>query len=292
MLNAVRLRLAFLLAGLSWIPAEAFAQNRAGDNAMTQAEDAFGFSVGRESIGIYNAGNARGFSPTAAGNVRIDGLYFDPVVRTARPAGRFASASRSGCRRRAIRSRRRAASSTSRCAARPRRWAVRWSSMATAGGTCSARIGRIAADRRRRWRSASGSTAAHIVFSNGTDNRNYTASLTRPLAARGQGSRSCRSGRCTTIMTTKPGHSTFRRALHAAAADMRGMTRARMGRYPLHRPQCRSARQRRAGRRTGSPASAPSDRPVQHDMATAYLPGRSAARRHRRAHPLRRSAGA
>jgi len=60
-------------------PGSAFAQNRADDNAITQAEDAFGFSVGRESIGIYNAGQARGFSPTAAGNVRIDGLYFDPV---------------------------------------------------------------------------------------------------------------------------------------------------------------------------------------------------------------------
>src|SRR4051812_25501474 len=58
---------------------QASAQGRAGDNAVTQAEDAFGFSVGRETIGIYGPGNARGFSPTAAGNVRIDGLYYDPV---------------------------------------------------------------------------------------------------------------------------------------------------------------------------------------------------------------------
>ncbi len=50
---------------------------------MTQAEDAFGFSVGRESLGIYNAGNARGFSPTAAGNIRIDGLYFDQMYSLA-----------------------------------------------------------------------------------------------------------------------------------------------------------------------------------------------------------------
>lgn len=56
----------------------AFAQDRASDNAVTQAEDGFGFSVGRETIGIYTANSARGFSPTAAGNVRIDGLYFDP----------------------------------------------------------------------------------------------------------------------------------------------------------------------------------------------------------------------
>jgi iron complex outermembrane receptor protein len=68
-----------LLASVSLLPAPAAAQDRTADNAITQAEDAFGFSVGRESIGIYNAFNARGFSPTAAGNVRIDGLYFDPA---------------------------------------------------------------------------------------------------------------------------------------------------------------------------------------------------------------------
>jgi iron complex outermembrane receptor protein len=55
----------------------ALGQSRSSDNAVTQAEDAFGFSVGRESLGIYNAGNARGFSPVAAGNLRINGLYFD-----------------------------------------------------------------------------------------------------------------------------------------------------------------------------------------------------------------------
>src|SRR5437763_1483346 len=70
---------AVLLAGLSLVSTAAFAQNRANDNAITQAEDAFGFSVGQESIGIYNATQARGFSPTQAGNVRIDGLYFDPA---------------------------------------------------------------------------------------------------------------------------------------------------------------------------------------------------------------------
>ncbi|QIK77725.1 TonB-dependent receptor [Sphingomonas piscis] len=57
----------------------ASAQDRTDDNAITQAEDAFGFSVGREAIGIYGPGQARGFSPTAAGNVRIEGLYFDPA---------------------------------------------------------------------------------------------------------------------------------------------------------------------------------------------------------------------
>ena len=50
-------------------PAEA--QDRSDDTAITQAEDTFGFSVGRESIGIYGPGQTRGFSPTAAGNVRM-----------------------------------------------------------------------------------------------------------------------------------------------------------------------------------------------------------------------------
>ena len=54
--------------------------SRAEENAVRQAGDAFGTSIGRETIGLYNQGNVRGFSPVAAGNVRIDGLYFDPVV--------------------------------------------------------------------------------------------------------------------------------------------------------------------------------------------------------------------
>ena len=56
--------------------AAAFAQARSDENAVTQAEDAFGFSVGRESLGNYNAGNVRGF-PRGGNNLRIDGLYFD-----------------------------------------------------------------------------------------------------------------------------------------------------------------------------------------------------------------------
>jgi len=50
---------------------------RADDNATKQSDDAFGRSVGNESLGIYNLGDVRGFSPIDAGNVRIEGLYFD-----------------------------------------------------------------------------------------------------------------------------------------------------------------------------------------------------------------------
>jgi iron complex outermembrane receptor protein len=68
-----------MAAALAW-HAPAGAQGRTDENAITQAEDAFGFSLGRETLGIYTAGNVRGFSPTSAGNVRIEGLYFDPAV--------------------------------------------------------------------------------------------------------------------------------------------------------------------------------------------------------------------
>lgn len=54
----------------------AFAQ-RAGENAVRSADDAFGTSVGNERVGLYSPFNARGFSPVQAGNVRIEGLYFD-----------------------------------------------------------------------------------------------------------------------------------------------------------------------------------------------------------------------
>lgn len=59
----------------------AFAQDRAAENAVTQAEDAFGISIGREELGLYSSADVRGFSPSAAGNTRIDGLYFDQFLR-------------------------------------------------------------------------------------------------------------------------------------------------------------------------------------------------------------------
>lgn len=49
----------------------------AADNPVASAEDAFGLTLGLETVGMYSPGQVRGFSPQAAGNVRIDGLYFD-----------------------------------------------------------------------------------------------------------------------------------------------------------------------------------------------------------------------
>ena len=50
---------------------------RADENAVTAAEDAFGTTVGSQQIGLYDLEHVRGFSPRAAGNLRIEGLYFD-----------------------------------------------------------------------------------------------------------------------------------------------------------------------------------------------------------------------
>ena len=62
------------------------AGSRTGENAVRQAGDAFGTTIGREEIGLYSESEVRGFSPRVAGNVRIEGLYFDPVVF---PSGRI-----------------------------------------------------------------------------------------------------------------------------------------------------------------------------------------------------------
>ncbi len=61
------------LAGVS-VPALA---QRTTSNAVTSADDAFGHAVGNERIGIYSTEDTRGFNPVEAGNVRIEGLYFD-----------------------------------------------------------------------------------------------------------------------------------------------------------------------------------------------------------------------
>ncbi len=58
------------------MPSIACAQ-RADENVITSAEDAFGTAVSGETIGLYDATTVRGFSPSTAGNLRIEGLYFD-----------------------------------------------------------------------------------------------------------------------------------------------------------------------------------------------------------------------
>ena len=46
-------------------------------DVISSAEDAFGLTLGPQSLGLYSPSSVRGFSPITAGNARIDGLYFD-----------------------------------------------------------------------------------------------------------------------------------------------------------------------------------------------------------------------
>lgn len=64
------------LAAVSIFCLPAWAQ-RADENAVTSAEDAFGTRVGNEGVGLYDMRSARGFDPQLAGNIRVEGLYFD-----------------------------------------------------------------------------------------------------------------------------------------------------------------------------------------------------------------------
>lgn len=76
----------FLLVSLvSPLSAKRAYSQRADDNAVQSAEDAFGTQIDQQSIGLYSPTNVRGFSPQQAGNLRIDGLYFDQVTIVTNP---------------------------------------------------------------------------------------------------------------------------------------------------------------------------------------------------------------
>ena len=53
-----------------WISLAIGADLPTDTNVVSTADDAFGITLGPESLGLYNAGNVRGFSPLTAGNVR------------------------------------------------------------------------------------------------------------------------------------------------------------------------------------------------------------------------------
>jgi hypothetical protein len=65
------------LAAIAIASATPASAQRTGENAVASAQDAFGTSVGNERVGLYFPQSARGFSPVQAGNVRINGTYFD-----------------------------------------------------------------------------------------------------------------------------------------------------------------------------------------------------------------------
>lgn len=58
------------------VPGSALAQSKDA-GVVENAEDAFGTNTGREKVGVYSPDLVRGFSPQAAGNLRIEGMYFD-----------------------------------------------------------------------------------------------------------------------------------------------------------------------------------------------------------------------
>ena len=66
-------------AGLALCAAPAAAQTGQA-NAVTSAQDAFGTAFAHDAVGLYNPYSVRGFSPIDAGNVRIEGLYFDQIA--------------------------------------------------------------------------------------------------------------------------------------------------------------------------------------------------------------------
>lgn len=68
---------AFALAACA-IASSALAQVTQED-ALAESDDAFGTHVGLESTGIYTEQETRGFNPLDAGNVRVNGIYFDQV---------------------------------------------------------------------------------------------------------------------------------------------------------------------------------------------------------------------
>lgn len=74
---------------LSLLSSRAAHAQRSSEDAVAEAADAFGMTVGREAIGLYSDTSARGFDPMEAGNLRIDGLYFDEVSELAEPPTRI-----------------------------------------------------------------------------------------------------------------------------------------------------------------------------------------------------------
>jgi iron complex outermembrane recepter protein len=72
LLESAACALIFALSPLRGVQAQ-----HASDDPVASANDSFGLTLGLESIGLYGPGYIRGFNPQTAGNVRIEGLYFD-----------------------------------------------------------------------------------------------------------------------------------------------------------------------------------------------------------------------
>lgn len=65
------------VALLALVAASPSAAQRTGENVVISSASAFGTSVGLERTGLYLDDDVRGFSALTAGNLRIEGVYFD-----------------------------------------------------------------------------------------------------------------------------------------------------------------------------------------------------------------------
>jgi iron complex outermembrane receptor protein len=74
--------LLYAVTSFAALPAAA---QRTDDNAVTAAGDAFGVTVGFQTIGLYGPTNVRGFNPAQAENLRIEGLYYDQQITYSNP---------------------------------------------------------------------------------------------------------------------------------------------------------------------------------------------------------------
>src|SRR5260370_18253018 len=74
--------LLFAMTSLVALPAAA---QRTDENAVTAANDAFGVTVGLQTIGLYGPMNVRGFNPAQAENLRIARLYYDQQISYSNP---------------------------------------------------------------------------------------------------------------------------------------------------------------------------------------------------------------
>jgi iron complex outermembrane recepter protein len=65
-----------LIGGLICLACTSTAWAQATSNATLEADDAFGYTVGDDTVGIYDQSSVRGFDLESAGNYRINGTYF------------------------------------------------------------------------------------------------------------------------------------------------------------------------------------------------------------------------
>src|SRR5579862_3968476 len=72
----------FAMTSFAALPAAA---QRTDANAVAAAADAFGVTVGFQTIGLYGPTSVRGFNPAQAENLRIEGLYYDQQISYSNP---------------------------------------------------------------------------------------------------------------------------------------------------------------------------------------------------------------